>query len=158
MIQASTVRFGSDSWLKNSPDHRYEFFACRNFARQFGNVVVQVTMIEAGGHFAVENFLQFVEVEDHSGLRIGLARNGDFKDVIMAVAVRIVTFAEDAAVLLRGEFRIVIKVRGGEFEFSRQLNHRSVGADYFPEAGYSLPFQAILPRRYFQAEAMTIAV
>lgn len=118
MIEISTVGFGGDLGLENSPESSDEFFAGWNFAGQFRNFVIQVTMIEARGYFVVENFLEFIEVKNHSGFRVGLAGDGDFQNVIVAVTVRIVAFAEDAAVLLRGEFRIVINVRGGEFKFS----------------------------------------
>jgi len=43
---------------------------------------------------------------------------GDFEGVVVAVAVGVVAFAEEATVLFRREVGIVVIVRGGEFGFA----------------------------------------
>jgi hypothetical protein len=42
----------------------------------------------------------------------------------VSVTMRIIAFPEDAPVLLGGKGWIVIEVRGGEFEFAREVEHR----------------------------------
>ncbi len=113
-----------------------------------------MAMVEAGHDFAFENIFQFSEIEDHSGAGIRLAGDGDFENVIVAVSMRIIAFAENALVLGGGKFRVVIKVRGGKFDFARQANHDF--AEALP-TGYSRPFQATFPRKCFQPDAMTSA-
>ena len=44
-------------------------------------------------------------------------------DVIVPMAVRIIALAENAAVLFRREFRIVVEVRCREFDFARDAYH-----------------------------------
>lgn len=119
----SVADSGINFRLKDSPERDDEFFTGRNLAGQLRDVMIQVTMVEARGHFAIKNFLQLIKIQNHSGLRIRLASNGDLENVIVTVTMGIAAFTEDAAVLLCGELRIVIKVRSGEFEFSSQFDH-----------------------------------
>jgi hypothetical protein len=42
----------------------------------------------------------------------------------MSMAVGVVAFAEEAAVLFRREVGIVVVVRGGKFGFAREIDHR----------------------------------
>ena len=70
-------------------------------------------------HFAVQDLFQLLEIDDEAGPRIDFTLHCDFQSVVVTVAVGVVAFAEDALVLLRSEFRIVVVVRGGEFGFAR---------------------------------------
>src|SRR5579872_5464549 len=107
-------------------------------------------VVHALSHFAIQYFLKLSQVKNHAGFWVRLAGNGDFQNVIVPVTVRIVAFAENAPVFVRGQIRIVVKVCGREFEFSRYANHS------FP-TGYSRRFHWTLPRQYFQPEAATTA-
>src|SRR6185437_1900963 len=107
-------------------------------------------VIHALGHFAIQNFLQLPQIKNHARLRIWFAGYGNFENVIVAVAVRITAFAEDAPIFLRREIWVVVKVRGRKLQFSRYAYHG------FP-TGYSRPFHETLPRQYFQPEAATTA-
>lgn len=80
-------------------------------------------MVHALHHFALENFFQIFQVQNHSGCGVRLARDSHFEGVVVAVAMRIIAFPKDAPVFLRREIRIVIKVRGGELDFAREEDH-----------------------------------
>ena len=60
--------------------------------------MIQVLMVHSLDHFALQNVLQFFQVKDHAGCRIGFSRNRHFERVIVSVSMRIATFAEDALV------------------------------------------------------------
>src|SRR5208337_2037720 len=68
--------------------------------------------------------LQLLQVNDESRLRIDGALHGHFQGVVVPVPVGVVALAEDALVLLRSEFRIVIEVRCGKFRFACEIDHR----------------------------------
>ena len=114
MIEATL----GDFWVENFPEDGSDFFAGGDFAFQLGDFVIQMAMVEAGHHFALEDILQFGEIEDHSCAGIRFAGDGDFENVVVPVAVRIIAFAEDALILGGREFRIVIKMSGGKFDFA----------------------------------------
>ena len=75
-------------------------------------------MIHGVEHLAVQDFLELLEVDDKARAGIDFSFYRDFQSVVMPVAVGIITFAEDAPVLLGSELRTVIVVRGGEFGFA----------------------------------------
>src|SRR6266436_10303899 len=112
-----------DSRLQQLPNYARNIFTGRNLSRQFSDLVIEMTVIHALHHFAIENFLEFFQVQDHAGDRIGLARNGYFQSVIVSVAMLIVALAKDTTVLLHRKIRVVVEVRGGKFDFSREKNH-----------------------------------
>ncbi len=114
---------GIDLRLENPPQSCGYFFACRDFAGEFRDIMIQMPMIETRHHFTLQSLFELVQIEDHSRFRIRLAGNSDFENVVVPVTMWIIAFAKNPAVVLRGEFRIVIEVRRGEFEFSRQFNH-----------------------------------
>ncbi len=89
---------------------------------QFRDFVIQKTVIHALRDFSIQNFFELLQIEHHSGDRIGFAGDGDFQSVVVAVAVWIIAFAEDAPVLFRGQSGIVVQVRGGKFEFARKVD------------------------------------
>src|SRR5690348_12720045 len=137
-----------DFRLQQVPDYRRDFLASRYFPRKLWNVVIQVLMIHPRRHFAVQNSFQFIKVENHSSFRIRLARNRHFEDVVVAMTLRIIALAKYAAILLRGQLRIMIEVRRGKFEFSRNAKHflNSLAAYPRPPTGYVLPLQLTRPR------------
>jgi hypothetical protein len=76
-------------------------------------------MVHALRNFAIQDLFQLLQIKNHSGDRIGLASDSDFKRVVVAMAMRIIAFAEDAPVLFRGQSGIVVQMRSGELEFAR---------------------------------------
>ena len=79
-------------------------------------------MVERIEHFPVQDLFEVLEVDDKAGPRVQAALHRHFEGVVVPVSVRVVALAEDAAVLLRGEFRVVIKVRRGELGLARQID------------------------------------
>lgn len=100
-----------DFGFEQIPDDTSDVFAGGDLAGEFGHFIVQVAMIHALRDFAFEDFFQNFEIEHHAGDWIGFACNGYFECVIVAVAMGIVAFSEDAAILFRREVRIVVEVR-----------------------------------------------
>ena len=140
--------------LENAPERHGDFFARGNFSRELRDFIIQMTVVHALRHFAIENLLQFLQVENHPRFRIGFAGDRYFQNVIVPMTFRIVAFAEDTPIFLRRQIRIVIKVRGRKFEFSSYADH---SVDYGVPTGYSRPFHEIVPRQYFHAEAAATA-
>ena len=68
---------------------------------EFGHLVIQVAVVHAIHHFALQNIFQFFQVEDHAGGGVGLAGDSHFQRVVVPVAMRIIALAEDAAVFFR---------------------------------------------------------
>ena len=75
-------------------------------------------MVHCVQDFAVEDFLQLFEIDNKAGAGIDFPFYGDLEGVIVTMSVGIVALAEDALVLFRGEFRVVIIVRGSKFGFT----------------------------------------
>src|ERR1700722_3533043 len=115
-----------DLGIKQLPNYAGDVLTGGDLSGEFGDFVIQEAMVHALHHFALEYLFQVFQVQDHSGSRIGFSGNGDFESVVVSVSMRVIAFAEDAAVLFRREIRIVIEVRGGELDFAREQNH-SVG-------------------------------
>jgi hypothetical protein len=115
-VDADTVKFGDAEFLLETiPNRDGDVLGGRDLVREFGDLFVEVPMIHGIEDFAVENFLEVLEVHDESGLWVNGAFNRYFKCVVVAVSVRVVALAEDAAVLFGREVGIVIVVRGREF-------------------------------------------
>src|SRR5580704_4696362 len=89
------------------PDRNGQVFRGRNPGGEFGHFLVQKTVVHGVQHFAVQNFLQLLQINNEAGSRINLPLDRDFEGVVVAVAVRVVAFAEDAPVFFRTELRIV---------------------------------------------------
>src|SRR5467141_1746675 len=112
-----------DFGLQQLPDYASNVLTSRNLSGQFSDVVIEMTMIHALHDFAFENLFQFFQVQDHAGHRIRLALDGYFQRVIVPVAVRVIALPEDSTVLLSRKIRVVINMRGGKLDFSREKNH-----------------------------------
>src|SRR5258708_7075598 len=82
-----------------------------------------MTMIHALHDFAFENLFQFFQIQHHAGHRIRLALDGYFQRVIVPVAVRVIALSKDSTVLLSRKIRVVVDMRGGKLDFSREKNH-----------------------------------
>ena len=127
LVQAHAMQMPArDLRLEQTPDDRRDVLASRNLPGKFRNLVIQKAVIHPVGHFALQNFLQFLQVEHHAGRRVRLARHSHFQHVIVPVAVRIVALAEDAPVLLGRKRRVVIEMRRRKLDLACQINHRVI--------------------------------
>src|SRR5208337_214581 len=106
------------------PDGDGEVLGRRNSGKKLRHFLVQEAMVERVEHFPAHDVLQLLQVNDESRLRIDGALHGHFQGVVVPVPVGVVALAEDALVLLRSEFRIVIEVRCGKFRFACEIDHR----------------------------------
>ena len=68
-------------------------------------------MVHAIGHFALQNFFEFLKVQHHARRRVRFACHGHFEDVIVPVAVRVIALPKDAPVLLGRKCRVVVEMR-----------------------------------------------
>ena len=92
---------------------------------EFGDFFVEEAVVHGVEHFAVHDFFELFEIDDEAGAGIDFAFYRDFERVVVAVAVGVVAFAEDAAVFFRSEIRVVVVVRCGEFGFAREIDHKN---------------------------------
>ena len=65
------------------------FSSRRHHAIERRHFVIQKPVIVRLDHFAVQHFLELLQIEHHAGDRIGIAFERDFDHVVVAVAVRI---------------------------------------------------------------------
>ena len=105
------------------PNGDGDVFCCRDMVEKLGNFFIQEAVVHGIEDFAVHDFFEPFEIDHEAGARIDFAFYRDLQRVVVAVAVRIIAFAENAAVLVRRELRIVIVVRCGEFSFAREIDH-----------------------------------
>ena len=80
--------------LQAIPDLDGDILGGRNGAVERRHLVIQKPVIERLDHFALQNLLQYFEIQNHAGDRIGVAFDGHFQHVVVAVAVRIGGVAE----------------------------------------------------------------
>lgn len=80
-------------------------------------------MVEAIDNFAIHELLELLQIDYKSRALVHFARHRHFQGVIVSMAVRIAALAKDALVLFRGQFGIVIEVRGGKLRLARQIDH-----------------------------------
>src|SRR5260370_9373785 len=130
---------------------------------KFRNFLVQETVVQNINHFPVHDFLELLQVHHEPGALVNLAFHRYLQGLIVAVAVRVIAFAENALVFFRRELRIVVKVRGGKLRLSCQIDHvcqlfssrfpfgidelaALFDADSAADWGYSLPFHVTAPR------------
>ncbi len=57
-------------------------------------------MVEFVEHLAFDKCIQIHKIRDHARGRVNVSRQADFHDVVMTVAMRIVAFPKDTAILL----------------------------------------------------------
>ena len=105
------------------PDCNCQVFRSGNFIAELGHFFVEMAMIEVIDHFPVHQLLEPFQIDDEAGALVHRARYGDFERVIVPVSMRIVAFAEDALVLFRRKFGIVIEVRSGKLRLASEINH-----------------------------------
>ncbi len=82
-----------------------EIFRGRNLGEEFRDFFVQEAVVHGVEDFAVHDFFELLEIDDKAGAGIDFAFHRDFESVVVAVAVGVIAFAEDAAVLFRSEVR-----------------------------------------------------
>src|SRR4029077_11427894 len=131
LVQTHTIQMTArDCPLEQTPDERRDVLACRNLSRKLWNLVIQKPVIHPVGHFALQNILELLQVEDHAGRWVRFARHRYLEHVVMSMPVRIVAFAEDAPVLFGRERRVVVEMRSRKLNLACQINHIISGASY----------------------------
>jgi len=75
---------------------------------------------------AEHDVLQILEIEDHSGLGIGIALQSDLENVVVAMAVRVGARTVERLILLGREFFVTADVRCGEFGATGDVQGDSV--------------------------------
>src|SRR5437879_3502902 len=111
--------------LEPLPHRNGNVFGGWNLSEEFRDLLVEEAVIHAVKHFARHDFFELLQVDDKAGARVHRAFYCDLKRVVMAVPIRIVALAKDAAVLFRRQCRIVVIMRCGEFSFAREIDHCS---------------------------------
>ncbi len=119
-VQSAEGQFGSDP----PPDGYRQIFRRRHASAKFSNFFVEEAVVEDVQHLARQYLLEVFQVHHQSGTRINLSLNGDLQDVVVSMAVRVVSLAEDAPVFLGRKFRAVVIVRGGKLRFPCEINHK----------------------------------
>src|SRR5579859_256737 len=109
--------------VETVPNSNGQVLGGRYLVGELRDLLVEMAMVQSFDDLAVHSFLQLFQVNNKSGSRIYLTLHRDFKHVIVPVPVGIVALAEDASVLLRREFRVVIVVRGRKLRPAHQINH-----------------------------------
>src|SRR5262249_59021967 len=104
--------------LQALPNADGKVFGSRNPSSELGDLLVEEAVSECIEDFAVHDVFEVFEVDDEASGRIDLALDRNFQRVVMAVPVGIIAFAEDPLVLLWGEVRVVVVVRGGKFSLA----------------------------------------
>jgi hypothetical protein len=67
-------------------------------------------MVKSVDHVTLDTVVEVSQVADHTGDRVHLTAYGNLNHVVVAVAKRIIAFAEHSPILFRGETRVVIIV------------------------------------------------
>ena len=104
------------------------------WVKKFGDFFVEEAVVHGVEDFAVHDFLELFEIDDEAGARIDFAFHRNFEGVIVSVPVGVVALAKDAEVLFRREAGIVVVVRGREFGFACQIDHKRL-RDQLPVSG-----------------------
>ncbi len=112
-----------DFRLEQPPDDRRDVFARRNLPREFRHFIIEKAMIHPVAHFALQNFLEFLQVQHHSRGRVRLARHGHFEHIVVPVPMRVIALPKDAPVLLGRKRRVVIQMRRRKLDFACQIDH-----------------------------------
>src|SRR5579864_2490697 len=118
-VQSGNIQLG----LKPLPDGHRKIFCGRNAVPKFLYLFIQEPMVYCLDHLTVHDVLELFQVHHKAGALVNLSFDRHLERVIVAVAVRVIAFAEEAPVLLRGKLRVVIVVRSGKLGFSCQIHH-----------------------------------
>src|SRR6266853_5983530 len=84
--------------LEALPDSDGEVFGRGDFPGELVYFFVEEAMVKSVEHFPAHNVLQLLEVDDETRFRINCAFYGHLQSVVMAVAVGVIAFAENALV------------------------------------------------------------
>ena len=127
LIDAHAVQAGLlQLWLQTLPDGNGDVFSSWNFREKLGDLFVEEAVVHRVKDFAVHHFLELFEVDDEARAWIDFAFHRNFERVVVAVAMRVIAFSEQAEVLFSGERRVVVVVRGGKLGFAGEINHACV--------------------------------
>jgi hypothetical protein len=80
-------------------------------------------MVKRIHHLTIQNVFQLLEINYKPGPWINLTFHRHLECVVVPVPIKVGALAEDALVLLGGEFRIVIIVRSRELALAGQIDH-----------------------------------
>src|SRR6266481_6638192 len=117
-------------------------------------------MIHPLDHFALQNILQFFQIEHHAGRRVRFSRNRHFERVVVPVSVRVAALAEDALVFFRRKLWVLVKVSSREFYLARNPYHRLSAlknSALLWLVAYRRPFHSTVPPTLFHHEAISAA-
>src|SRR5208282_1277053 len=123
------------------PDGDSDDLGGGDLVQEFGDLFVEEAMVHGIEDLAVHDVFESLEVDNEAGARIDFSLYRDFQCVVVAMAVGVVAFAEDTAILFRSELRVVVVVRGGEFSFAREIDHKK----QLPVISGQLPVNALRP-------------
>src|SRR6476469_127768 len=91
------------------------------------DIDVQIAMVDAVDHFALDDRLELTEVDHVPRALVDGAFDRNLEDVVVTVPVRIIALAEERYVFLVGQCGIVQAVRSIEAQPSRDGNNRHRG-------------------------------
>ena len=91
-----------------------QILRCRHALAKFGDLFIQIFMVERLDHFALNKRIEVAQICNHSGCWSDAARHRNFHNVVMPMPVRIVAFPEDALVLFLAELRAMQAMRRGK--------------------------------------------
>ena len=104
---------------------------------------VEIGVIEAGEQICLCEGIEVGEVADHAGCGIDLAAEGDLHGVVVAVAVGVVAFAEDVAVLRCVVGLGVQAVRGAEVIAAIEVGFHALTIVVGEEIGHLVDADAV---------------
>src|SRR5580704_18647541 len=103
LVDADAVELRAGNFAVEAlPDGDGDVFRSGTGSLELGHFEIEMPMIVDADHFALEDGLQVLEVDDEAGDRVDLAGDGDFEGVVVAVSVAVGAFTEGASVLLLG--------------------------------------------------------
>ena len=100
------------------PEHAGEIFRRRDLCPEIWHVKIQIFVVELFDH-TKQDPLEVKEIDDHTGLWINLAGDGDFQQVVVPVGRRVIAGPEDGAILGLIPFRLDVPVSRSKFDTLR---------------------------------------
>ena len=107
-------------------DETHEVFSGRDQLSigKLWHIEVDVAMIEAIAHLALQHVIKKSEIDDETGFLVDRTGNGDVARIAVAVKVRVRTRAENVGILGVAPVGTAIPVRGGEQHAARERRPR----------------------------------
>src|SRR5687767_6155345 len=100
--------------LQATPDFDGDVLGGRDDFIEGRDFVIQMAVVHGIDDFAYDDLLQLLEVINHPGCGVGRAFEGDFEDVIMAVAPEIGGRSVEANILVFRKLRASANVGSGK--------------------------------------------